>query len=106
MLELKSVVMSELGEQAFPFKIGCLPRSYSGNPGVNVDSYWETPGPGRVSNLQTSGPPPAAAASSAEIRDLFDVDLMAASSAAEASTHSLRTGHPCQIRHSTPGLPL
>ena len=36
----------------FPFKIGCLPLNYSGNPGVNVESYWETPtGPG----LQSMG---------------------------------------------------
>jgi hypothetical protein len=27
----------------FPSKTGCLPLNHSGNPGVNVDSYWETP---------------------------------------------------------------
>ena len=29
--------------RCIPFDAGCLPLSYSGNPGVNVDSYRETP---------------------------------------------------------------
>jgi hypothetical protein len=36
-----------LGARAFfPFKNGCSPLNYSGNSGVNVGSYWETPGLG------------------------------------------------------------
>ena len=35
--------MVRQGGQAFPFATGCSPLSYSGNPGVNVDSHWETP---------------------------------------------------------------
>ena len=34
------------GKQASPFRPGCLLRNYSGNPGVNIDSYWETPAVG------------------------------------------------------------
>jgi hypothetical protein len=31
------------GARAFPFDTVCPPLSYSGNPGVDVESYWETP---------------------------------------------------------------
>jgi hypothetical protein len=31
------------GARPLPFETICLPLNYSGNPGANVESYWETP---------------------------------------------------------------
>ena len=36
---LTGVDMGAAGKKAFPFHTGCLPLSYSGNPGVNGVSY-------------------------------------------------------------------
>ena len=42
------------GKQALPVKTGCLPLNDSGNPGVNVDSYWEAPAVGCVYDMYTA----------------------------------------------------
>ena len=34
---------NSVSRRLFPFNASCSPLSYSGNPGVNANSHWETP---------------------------------------------------------------